>query len=126
MIIEKNKENTLPYINFNEKSGTIFIEGRSIENSPERFYESFINYLKEFLLKHPMNLEITIDIDYFNTRSAGPLLHFFKLCQTIIDKGFKLKVNWLIDSDDDNMLDAAEDYSSILKLPFNIIIHPGN
>jgi SiaC family regulatory phosphoprotein len=120
MIIPKSEGNTLPSINFDESIGAITIEGRSTEKCPEKFYYDFIEYLEEYL-KKPRNLYVTMSIEYFNTRTAKPLLDFLITCQSVIDAGYKLRVDWIIEEGDESMLEAAEDYSSILKFPFNII-----
>jgi len=124
MVIDANDDNTLPSIDFDEKAGTILITGKSTFVCPEIFYESFTEYLKHYLTKHAKDLEVTIDLDYFNTRSARPLLNFFKACQTVVNKGFKLKINWIIEENDLSMEDAGLDFSNILKIPFSIIEKP--
>jgi len=121
MVIDANDDNTLPLIDFNESQGTILIRGKSTFVCPEMFYESFTEYLKRYLSKHAKDLEVTVDLAYFNTRSARPLLLFFKTCQSVVEKGFKLKINWIVEVNDLSMEDAALDFSSILKIPFNII-----
>ena len=43
-----------------------------------------------------------------------------KILSTITEKGFKVNVDWFYEEDDEDMLEAGEDYQAIIRLPFKI------
>lgn len=123
MILSSNAENTLPEIVFEEMQGTISIKGRSISHEVDEFFDVFLPYLKENLQKNPMDITVDIDLEYFNTKSARLLLEFFKIIESdVYDKKFNATINWHMDYNDDDIMEAAEDYESMTKLDFNYII----
>ena len=120
MIIEANVDNTLPSVNFDEVAGKLEIKGRSIFGSPEEFYTELNDYIDVYA-NYPSDLDVTMDLEYFNTPTARCLVNFFKSCKKVIEKGAKLKINWIVDEDDTDMQEAGEDFSEIIKHPFDVV-----
>ena len=77
MIIEANVDNTLPSVIFDEVKGKIEIKGRSVATAPEEFYTELIGYIDVYT-NYPSDLELTIDLEYFNTPTAMCLISLFK------------------------------------------------
>jgi len=122
MIIETNLGNTLPRIEFDEIKGTLLIKGRSIYNTPEKFYNELIDYIKVYA-HYPTDLTVTMDIEYFNTKTSKCFMDLFEICLKVKKKGAKLTINWLVDEDDQDMIDAGQDYQYLIDASFNIIYH---
>ena len=66
-----------------------------------------------------MNKTISINPDLFNTSSSKCILDVFKKLETL--SGTEVKVNWYYEEDDEDMLEAGEDYQAIIDLPFKMI-----
>ena len=120
MIIEENLDRTLPRIEFDEVKGTLLIKGRSIYTDPEKFYAELVCYIKVYA-NYPVDLTVTVDIEYFNTKTSKCFMDLFNACLLVKKKGAKLTIDWIIDDDDQDMLDAAGDYQDLIGIPFNII-----
>jgi hypothetical protein len=119
MIFKGNHK--LPSLEFIEDEGTIKIWGRSISTeSILDFWRPLHDKLEEYL-SDPRDMVITMDMEYFATSSAKAMLEMFHLFETlIIDKKRKALVKWLYD--DEDMLEAGEDYSSMTpKLEWKFI-----
>jgi len=106
-----------PEINF--KEGLIEISGRSIPENSIEFYKPMIEWLKEYV-NEPIKTEVNIKLEYFNTSSSKCLLDVFKKLEDI-NKKTEVIINWCYEEDDEDMLEAGEDYESIIKIPFNMV-----
>jgi SiaC family regulatory phosphoprotein len=119
MILTGNHENTLPHINYDEIAGSVYIKGRSISAEVDEYFKDFLTYLHECTDKNPINFNATIDLEYFNTKSARLLLEFFEIIkENIALKGKAANITWVIEEEDESMKEAAEDYESIVGLDF--------
>ena len=107
-----------PTINF--KTGKIEISGRSIPENSVEFYKPMLEWLTEYIEKPDEKTEINIMLEYFNTSSSKCLLDIFKKFETL-HRTHKIVINWCYEEDDEDMLEAGEDYESIIKVPFNMV-----
>jgi hypothetical protein len=63
--------------------------------------------------------EINIKLEYFNTSSSKCILDVFKKLETLANT--KMTINWYYEEDDEDMLEAGEDYQAIISIPFKMI-----
>ena len=119
MIFTGNHE--LPSLEFIEDEGRLKIWGRSIATEARAdFWQPLIDKLEEYL-EDPRDMAVTIDLDYFATSSAKSLLVVFNLlADKAIIKNRKVIIKWIYE--DEDMLEAGEDYSSMVsKLEWKFI-----
>jgi len=122
MILSKNESNTLPEIIYDELEGKISIKGRSISTEVHAHFREFLNYFKEFVEKDPTNLKVQIDLEYFNTTTSKALMNFLNLIKDhIIKKGKDAKINWYIESDDEDMFETVFDFQASSGVEINVI-----
>lgn len=110
-----------PTINFNAIEGLFSIEGRSIPENSLDFYKPVMEWLDGYLADPKDETNVTIKLEYFNTSSSKCLLDVFKKLEIIFKRGSKVAINWHYEVDDEDMLEAGEDYQSIVKIPFTMI-----
>lgn len=110
-----------PTINFDGNEGSIIIEGRSIPENSLDFYKPIMEWLDSYLVDPKEETNVTIRLEYFNTSSSKCLLDVFKKLEVIFKRGKKVLINWHYEADDEDMLEAGEDYQSIVKIPFKMI-----
>ena len=72
---------------------------------------------------HVIKTDVTLQmkLEYFNTSSSKCLLDFFRKLEAISNRGNKVLVNWYFEKDDEDMMEAGEDYNAIVGLPFVLI-----
>ncbi len=110
-----------PSVNFNASEGLIEIKGRSIPENSIEFYKPLVDWLEEYS-KAPASLtKVNIQLEYFNTSSSKCILDVFKKLEAIYKAKNEVIINWYYEEDDEDMLEAGEDYESIIRVPFKMI-----
>ena len=110
-----------PTVEFNAEEGKVEIKGRSIPENSVEFYNPLIAWLEEYGKNPKEETQVHIQLEYFNTSSSKCILDVFKKLESLAKAGNDIKVNWYYEEDDEDMLEAGEDYQSIIKLPFKMI-----
>jgi len=109
-----------PNVKFDAQSGMIEIKGRSIPENSVEFYKPLVDWLEEYSANPKDQTVVNIQLEYFNTSSSKCILDVFKKLE-VVNANKSVVVNWYYEEDDEDMLEAGEDYESILKLPFKMI-----
>ncbi|MFC2096408.1 DUF1987 domain-containing protein [Bacteroidota bacterium] len=110
-----------PTVNFDASTGIIEIKGRSIPENSIEFYRPLVEWLEEYS-KEPQDLTtVNIQLEYFNTSSSKCILDVFKKLEAIKKARNEVIINWYYEEDDEDMLEAGEDYESIIRIPFKMI-----
>lgn len=110
-----------PTVKFDASEGIIEIKGRSIPENSIEFYKPLVDWLEEYK-KDPLPLtRVNIQLEYFNTSSSKCILDVFKKLEAIHKAKHDVEVNWYYEEDDEDMLEAGEDYESIIRIPFKMI-----
>ena len=110
-----------PSVNFNYDKGTIEIKGRSIPENSIEFYKPMVDWIEKYGEKPQKKTEVNIQLEYFNTSSSKCILDVFKKLETIYKQDFDVVINWYYEEDDEDMLEAGEDYQSIIRVPFKMV-----
>jgi hypothetical protein len=110
-----------PTVNFDAASGKVEIKGRSIPENSIEFYKPLVDWLEAYLSTPAKLTEVNIQLEYFNTSSSKCILDVFKKLEAIYKSGNEVIINWHYEEDDEDMLEAGEDYQSIIKIPFKMI-----
>ena len=107
-----------PLVKFNPR-GNMEFRGRSIPENSIEFYSPVFDWIDDYA-KHPQpETTVHIQLEYFNTSSSKCLLDIFKKLQTLHLAGnSKVTVHWYYEEDDEDMLEAGEDYQAIIRIPF--------
>jgi hypothetical protein len=109
-------------MNLDPSTGIFEFRGKSIPENSIEFYKPFFSWLDEYSAAPAPKTEVNIQLDYFNTSSAKVLADIFKKFETLNQSGkTQVTINWRHNEEDDDMLEAGEDYKSISNLPFNLI-----
>ena len=110
-----------PTVNFNHETGKIEIKGRSIPENSIEFYKPLVDWLEQYGAAPQKLTEVNVQLEYFNTSSSKCILDVFKKLEAIYKGGNEVVINWYYEEDDEDMLEAGEDYQSIIKVPFKMI-----
>jgi hypothetical protein len=100
---------SLPTVNF-KANGELKITGRALPEDANKFFSPILSWANEIDLSE---VNIEVNLDYYNTSVSKQLLDLFK---TIDNKKAILTVNvkWMYEEGDDEMLESGEIYQEIL------------
>ncbi len=110
-----------PTIRFDSDGGVFEIKGRSIPENSVEFYKPLVDWLDQYKETPLPKTVVNIRLEYFNTSSSKCILDVFKKLEAIHKSRNEVEVNWFYEEDDEDMLEAGEDYESIIRVPFNMI-----
>ncbi|MAE84632.1 MAG: nuclear pore complex subunit [Flammeovirgaceae bacterium] len=108
-----------PLVNFDPEEGILEVKGRSSPENSILFYQKIIDSLDEFAESGGDEFTANFSFEYFNTSSSKCLFDVFKKLSKINDEGKELTINWFYEEDDEDMMEAGEDYADLLDLDFN-------
>lgn len=101
--------------------GIIEIKGRSIPENSVEFYKPLVDWLEEYKANPLPKTNVNIQLEYFNTSSSKCILDVFKKLEAIHKGKHEVQINWYYEEDDEDMLEAGEDYESIIRVPFKMV-----
>lgn len=110
-----------PTVRFDAEQGFIEVKGRSIPENSIEFYKPLIDWLDRYAKSPKSPTKVNIQLEYFNTSSSKCILDVFKKLETIHKVKNDVIINWYYEEDDEDMLEAGEDYESIIRIPFKMI-----
>lgn len=111
-----------PTVTFNASSGVLELKGRSIPENSIEFYKPLNEWVESYGAQAKQKTEMNVQLEYFNTSSSKCILDFFKKLELIHSAGkTTLQINWYYEEDDEDMLEAGEDYQAIINIPFKMI-----
>ena len=119
LLIESTQKT--PYISFDKNSGVLEIKGRSIPENSIEFYKPLVDWLEDYSQEPSDKTEVKVHLEYFNTSSSKCILDVFKKLESIHKANNSVSINWYYEEDDEDMLEAGEDYESIIRVPFKMI-----
>lgn len=108
-----------PTVKFDAGAGTLELSGRSIPENSIEFYKPLLDWIDRYAAVAKSSTNVNIKLEYFNTSSSKCILDVFKKLETV--KNTEMVVNWYYEEDDEDMLEAGEDYQAIINIPFKMI-----
>lgn len=110
-----------PTVKFDSLSGVLVIRGRSIPENSIDFYKPLIDWLDAYPADNGEGLTLNMELEYFNTSSSKCILDVFKKLENISKQGKTVSVKWHYEEDDEDMLEAGEDYDAIIDIAFEMV-----
>jgi hypothetical protein len=120
-LLRIEKQRKTPFIELDPGKGVLTIEGRSIPEDPETFYDIVYSSMLDYY-KSPQKLtNFHFQFEYINSGSSKFILRFFTLIKKQHDAGNDCMINWYYEEDDENILDLGQHYKNTFRLPFKFI-----
>lgn len=110
-----------PEVEFVQEPLTMSISGRSIPENSIEFYKPLMDWVDDNLPGVAADVTISIRLEYFNTSSSKCLMDLLKRVEKT---GVNATVAWYYEDEDEDMLEAGEDYDAIINIPFKLIATP--
>ncbi len=112
-----------PEINLNAEKGLLSFSGKSYPENTFDFYQPVIEWINTYFAeKGQKKTLIDMDIIYFNSSSSKLFFDFFDILEEAHEDGKEVTVRWLYDAENENALEAGEDFKEDFEsLDFNLI-----
>lgn len=110
-----------PYVLIDPTKQILLIKGKSSPEDTIKFYNLIFVGLKNYALTGKNNLYVHICLTYFNSSTAKCLFDLMKHLRKLQTYGLYVQVNWYYEEDDEDMLEAGEDYKMVSKIPFRFV-----
>lgn len=114
------KTQSTPEVKLDKENGKMEFSGRSLPENVKEFYNPIIEWIDNYLKEPQSSTRVVFNFEYFNTASSKMILDIIEKLSEL-NNNSDLKVDWYYIEEDDDMLEAGEDYSDITEIPFNFI-----
>jgi hypothetical protein len=119
--IKINATVSKPYVSLDPKTGIMEISGISRPEDIFKFFNPITNWLYEYANKPNSKTVLMLKLMYFNSGTAHVILKIINLMNTLYNNGYKIEIHWYYAEDDEESLEAGEDYASLVDVPFTFI-----
>lgn len=127
-LIIQPTENT-PKIVFDPENDIYEISGESRPENVREFYEPVLNWLRDLgndivankAAYKSKTMAFEFKLDYFNSSSSKFILDILKKIKEFHTNGADVVIQWYVDEGDEDMQEAGEEMSKMVKLPFEYI-----
>ena len=110
-----------PQIILDRESNILEISGRSLPEDVNTFYEPMMSWIEEYA-KDPIDVTVfSFKLTYFNTASSKIILDILTHFEEMIEEGHEVMVRWHYPEEDEDMLEAGEEYSEMVDVPFEMV-----
>ncbi len=110
-----------PTVHFEGSTGQLELRGRSIPENSIEFYRPLIDWIDQYGRDPQPFTQLRVQLEYFNTSSSKCILDLFKKLEAVRSAGNEVQVLWHYEAEDEDMLEAGEDYQAIINIPFKMI-----
>jgi len=109
-----------PYVLL-DPQGRIKLKGRSIPEDVGIFYDEILEWFQAYANAPASLTEVDVEMEYLNSGTSKYILRFLKILKDVELKGNRLRINWIYEEGDDDILERGEYYASILELEIKFI-----
>ena len=110
-----------PGIRLDAASGIFEISGRSLPEDVVKFYKPILDWLDEYAQSPSESTVFNFKLQYFNTASSKIILDVLMKLEGMHDAGKKISIKWHYPSDDEDMMEAGEEYADIVSVPIEMV-----
>ena len=116
-----NATKTTPSVNFNPETGKLIIEGNSIPNDAEEFFNPILSWLEEYVSSTRVKTTLVIKLHYFNVSSSKRILYMFYKLNELLKFNKPVVIKWYYSEDEDEMFEVGQDFAFMVNIPFHFI-----
>jgi hypothetical protein len=99
----------------------IDIKGKAIQEPTNQVLDEVCKWIDKNQISFSDGGSVNIYMEYFNTIASKQLLDIFKRVESLSRKGKPITINWAHEEDDEDLLEAGEDYQAIINAPVRIV-----
>lgn len=115
--IEVQSTAKTPYVLL-DPNGFVKFRGRSIPEDVNAFYEDILAWIISYVTNAKKQTYVVVEMEYLNSGSSKFLLRILMELKRISEMGLDLKIKWIYEEGDDDIMERGEYYASILDVDF--------
>jgi hypothetical protein len=116
------KDLSTPLVKMSASEGVLLIEGRSIPENPEAFYEPVIQWIRQYFESAVKPTRLDLKLEYVNSGTSKYLMEMLRTIKKYHDEGKECLVNWYYEEEDESMYELGSHYKEAVSLPFRLNI----
>lgn len=109
-----------PEVSLDTDSGVFRMHGVCIPEDSASFFNPIIDELNLSMPAMQRNSIFTFNLKYFNSSSLKGIYFILKIIDDANKVGKNIKVDWIVDNDDEFMRDSALTFSSLVKTTIRV------
>jgi hypothetical protein len=121
IVIEPTNET--PKVILDKENSVFEFSGNSLPEDVINFFHPILTWFDEYAKAPNEKTKIIFNLEYYNTSSSKMILKLLEKFRDIHRSGFDVEVHWHFMEDDEDMIEAGEDYSENIRVPFKFISH---
>ena len=110
-----------PQVTLDLDANIMELEGRSLPEDVNTFYEPVLSWLEEYSKSPLENTVFNFKLTYFNTASSKVILDILTQFEEMIEEGHQVLVRWHFPDEDEDMQEAGEEYADMVDVPFEMV-----
>lgn len=110
-----------PEMALNATSGSLSIRGTSVPEHAMQFYRPALQFCEKAVGETEGPLTVRIDLTYFNSSSLKALFNVLRPLKAGFGQGKAVRVEWVVDEDDEFMQESGETLMDLLAIPFHFV-----
>ncbi|WP_081413730.1 DUF1987 domain-containing protein [Eisenibacter elegans] len=112
-----------PEVLFDFNQGLFEIKGVSIPEDADDFYRPLLQALEMYIAQSEnADTRFRLEFNYFNTNTSAILMNMLKMLEEFYLNGHSVMVEWRAEEEDEDMYELGEYFSSLTKLPFELVV----
>jgi hypothetical protein len=112
-----------PSVILDKEKGLLEISGRSLPEDVNQFYEQILDWIDQYSENPNDRTVFNFKLEYFNTASSKVILDILLKFEEIVEKGKEVLIKWHYHEDEEDMLEAGEEYADIVEIPFDYVVY---
>lgn len=117
------RDNT-PRVTLDGESGNLEIKGYSFPDEAFGFYSEITDWMKEYVKNPASETKMVFDFKYVNSTSTKFINDILKSLSKLSAEGKKVSVDWLYDTDDEDIQQLGITLKEFHKVPFTVGLKP--
>ncbi|WP_419785947.1 DUF1987 domain-containing protein [Pseudodesulfovibrio sp.] len=112
-----------PYIKFDPENMPFEIRGESYPENCWAFYRPMFDWLTDYFTQaNGSQVEIDMEILYFNSSTSKTFMDFFEMLDDQADLGKSIVVNWRYHEENESAMECGEEFmEDVQNLKFNLV-----
>jgi hypothetical protein len=112
-----------PSVILDKEKGLLEISGRSLPEDVNQFYEQILDWIDKYSENPNDRTVFNFKLEYFNTASSKVILDILLKFEEIVEKGKEVLIKWHYHEEEEDMLEAGEEYADIVEIPFDYVVY---